>query len=826
MKRILNTKFSICLLAALLVGGAALHALHEFQGKRLAGVWLMEAKQAEEKGEDWQRLLYLNRYLTYQPADYDVFAEYALLLDQTARSPQVRAQADALLQRALIQQPDRLDLRERMARCAMRQGRFSEAKEHLQILLQMSPRNDEFEYLLGRCLEATGDYTHAVDCYENATHHNPTQLDSYVRLADLMKYRLEDPTEARAVLDRMVATNQHSYQAFLIRARIHKNEGRGEQARQDVKQALELAPTEPALLLFAADLAPAAGHAEDLRAQFRAGLAAHPRHAGLYQALAKLEVLAKRPQEAIACLRQGLAHLPEQQELLQSLCDLLVQDGNLPEAGSLIARLRHLNCRAARAGYWDARVLIQQKRWPEAVRLLETAAKELEASPEWTTPVQIALGYCFEQLGDRDRQLAAYRRAVAADPNSAAARLGLGDALLALGTGELAGEMDQAIKQYLCALDLGMRRPALTDRLVQLLYQRRRYVEADYVIRLTREQEPLQGQRAMLAAEIALANGNHSRALELAHQAIRGTPTDYRTQIWLSHILAAAGKNEESEKTLRDVVEQFDTISDTWIALVQHLAQAGKSDEAENAILQMKEHLPADQVPLALASCYQALGQPARAQEQYQLALAAHPDDFIALQKAADFFLNTGRPERAQVYLRRLIAPSVFAPAEQAAWARRRLALILADRGKQEGIREALTLLEQNRTTPCDPVEDQRVRARVLAFRSEHQAEALRLLEESMTARPLTPDEEHCLARLYQARGDSMKAREHLLNVLTSQGQNVLYLTDYIQNLVTSGEVSEARRWFAKLERLAPDAATTQAIKAELMKPLDPSPPN
>lgn len=810
MKRELNLKFLGWLLGALLLGGVGVHALHEFQNRRHAGAWLQQAKQAERRGETWRRLNYLSRYLAYQPADYDVLADYGLLLDQEAASPQAREHAFVLLQRALTQNPDRHDVRVRIVHRAMQRGCFTEAGDHLQILLQSSPRNGEYALLLGQCLEGTGDYEQAATWYEKAIHDRPTELGSYVRLAGLLQNRLEDPGQARQVLERMVTANEHSFQALLIRARFRKEAGMIPQAVDDVKRAWQLAPTEPDVLCFAAALAPVAGLGEETRARLRAGLTVHPRHAALYRALAELELQATRPQEAIACLRRGLVEMPEQLTLLQSLCDLLIQRGQLDEARLLIARLRQRDCLAARAGYWDARVLIQQRQWQEAVRLLEKAASELTTSPEWTTPVHIALGYCFDQLGDQHRQLDAYRRAVAGDASSATARKGLADALLEL------GEVNEAMAEY---RQVVLRvEPAAADRLAQLLYDRRRFAEADYVLRLCQEQRPFQGLRARLAAEVALANSNHPRAVELARRAVVAGAADFRAQLWLGHILEAAGQLEEAEKTLRDAVEQSGTIPDTWIALVQHLGRTGKQEEAEALIQPMENHLPPDQLPLTRACCYQALAQFERAEEQYQAALADRPDDCTVLQKVADYYLTTAQTDKAQRYLRRLMDLSLSAPDDQVAWARRQLALLLAGNGAATSIGEALALLEQNRRNGGDRVEDQRVRARVLASQPDHQAEALRLLVASAAARSYTPDEEYLLARLYQTTGEPLKAREHLLNLLAAQGQNPLYLAAYIRSLLHTGEVSEAQRWFAKLERLAPQTNATQEVRVELMK--------
>lgn len=506
--------------------------------------------------------------------------------------------------------------------------------------------------------------------------------------------------------------------------------------------------------------------------------------------------------------------MPDQPALLQCLCDLLIQQGNLQEADRIIARLRQHHCPAAKAGYWEARVLIRQRHWREAVRLLEQAAADLAGLPNWTAPVHIALGYCFDQLGDRRRQLAAYHRAAAADIGSAAARQGLADALLAL------GEFNEAMAEYRQLIQRSdmpeEHRLALVERLAQFLFERRRFAEADLVVRLLPIQRPLPKHLARLATEVALANGNPTRAVELGRHLVSAGPADYRAQLWFGHILEAAGQPAEAEKTLRETITRAETIPDPWIALVQCLARTGQREEAEAVTRQMAARLPPDHVSLALACCYQALAQPEQAEEQFQAALAERPDDCTILQKAAGYYLSTSRPQRAQQYLGRLLAVSVSAPEDQAAWARRRLALLLVEKSDGTKVREALVLLDQNRAAWGEVVEDQRVRARVLATQPGQCTEALRLLKESAAAGPFTPEDEFLLARLFRSAGEPIKAREHLLNLLAAQGQNPLYLGEYVRNLLHTGEVREARCWLAKLERLAPETKATQEVRAEL----------
>src|SRR5205809_211587 len=80
--------------------------------------------------------------------------------------------------------------------------------------------------------------------------------------------------------------------------------------------------------------------------------------------------------------------------------------------------------------------------------------------------------------------------------------------VLEAGLEELDDNPERAVECYQRALELGNRQPAIIRRVVQLLFERRRYAEAEQVIRklLEHDHAPISGDLGRLAAEIALRN--------------------------------------------------------------------------------------------------------------------------------------------------------------------------------------------------------------------------------------------------------------------------------------------------------------------------------
>src|SRR5262249_58519703 len=103
-----------------------------------------------------------------RPGDTDTLARYGLMLAdrKVATSFAARFYAMRVLQQVLRQEPGRRDIRRQVADLAMSLGRFTDARDDLEVLLRATPNDGELEGLLGRCQEAAGNYKAARAWYE------------------------------------------------------------------------------------------------------------------------------------------------------------------------------------------------------------------------------------------------------------------------------------------------------------------------------------------------------------------------------------------------------------------------------------------------------------------------------------------------------------------------------------------------------------------------------------------------------------------------------------------------------------------------------------
>ncbi len=244
----LNTRLVLRVAVPLVVLAAATHLVHGRQVQRLAAGSRAGAERAEAEGRTDLALRCWARYLTFAPDDADGLLRYARALDREGGPREARRQALAAYRGALARDPACAEARRGLATLALELGQFGEAREHLQALLRAAPGQADVEEMLARCEEAAGDFARAAEALERAARGAPHRLDPQVRLAELLRDRLDQPERAAAVLDEMVTHNASAAAAYLARARSRVAAGALGEAEKDLGRAAALAPDDAAVI--------------------------------------------------------------------------------------------------------------------------------------------------------------------------------------------------------------------------------------------------------------------------------------------------------------------------------------------------------------------------------------------------------------------------------------------------------------------------------------------------------------------------------------------------------------------------------------------------
>ncbi|AGA26775.1 tetratricopeptide repeat protein [Singulisphaera acidiphila] len=392
--------------------------------------------------------------------------------------------------------------------------------------------------------------------------------------------------------------------------------------------------------------------------------------------------------------------------------------------------------------------------------------------------------------------------------------------LLEAAIAEQEGAPEPAADAFIRAIDRGERQPVVIRRVVELLNRQRRYEEADRVVQKLLDQGQSTGILGQLAAEKALRHQDRKEALELASRAVSSQSRDYRDHLWLGQVYWSAGERVKAEASFRRALELADTVPETWIAWVEYLSKSDRKEQAEAAIRQAESKLPPERVPLALALCFMAAGDLDRAEEKFLATLAVRPHDPATLRVVADFYLRIGKIAKADPYLKRILDARIQSSEPLVLWARRKRAFGLALQGGYPQIREGLALINRNLQTR-DNVEDQRAKAILLAKVPGSLRDAIRTLEELERRQPSTPDEQFVLAQLYESGGDWPRAHSLMLGLLSTDGENTLYLAAFTRSLIRQGQTDEAQTWLDRLEKALPEHPQTIELKARLLAARD-----
>ncbi len=310
----------------------------------------------------------------------------------------------------------------------------------------------------------------------------------------------------KLLLARMVNLGEPKYRAYVERALSRTRRDEIATAEEDVAKALELAPNDTDVLMTSvnlnlkkAEIAKEKGIANDVERSLEKaeqyasqGLklsAPDPQfHFSFYQ----IQQLRGDLDKAQKALQDGLATVLLQQESANlesrgalrhseqtfrfSIAHLLISRSALEtgqnaiekinQAQEIVTELRDTAAPGWRILYLEARLHFVRKEWRLAVPKYEQVRLLAEQERQIRRSIDLALGECYRQLSNPDRQIIVFRRALEDDPLWVLARVKLAQALAA------ANRLDDAIEAY--QLTGGV--PGAGAELAQLLLIRERRV--------------------------------------------------------------------------------------------------------------------------------------------------------------------------------------------------------------------------------------------------------------------------------------------------------------------------------------------------------------
>jgi predicted Zn-dependent protease len=727
MRKKLNVRFVLVLLAAAGVFGGGAAFAHRMQADRIARAYRDRADAARRDGHPDREATYLQRYLALVPNDAAAQVQLANALTDTARRPDDVTEAYYVLQAALRNDPTLpADVRRRAVRLALSPGQslLTDALRDIDALLKAAPADAELLDLKGRCLTAQGAHAEADAAFAAAVAADPGRAAAYARRADLLRRALNRRSEADRVIGRMTEANPASATAHLLAAEYWREVGDAGRRTAEVEAARRAGPNDPAMLLASADLelaradaAPTAAAgplaaARDLLARAAAATAGplpdpkpwavDPDAVDLRAVAAETSVrltlvLARQGElaEAETAARAAVERFPTNPVVARQLVDVLVRRNRPDDAERELSRLQ---AAGARGGVWEyerGRVAMVRERWAEAARLLDAAALQLANRPAAAREAQLLAARCYERLGDLPRRYEAYKRAVpddVFDPAFVPAVTGLAAALAEMGRpAEAAAEYRRAVtRSPAAALPLArltawetLRRPAAA----------RDWATVDALV----EKAPAGPDREVTRALILAARGDVAGADAVLAAAAAAHPD--AAEVWVLRTRSAlgGGRYDQAASLLREATAKAGDRPEFAPLAARAAAKGDKAALAREARRQADAAAgrpPAERGPLlrALAGLAAEADDRRLARDLADRAAADLPNDLrLHVQRVELALLDADEPAATRL-LERVDAAAGGADAAEARTARGVVLLWKGERGDKAAVGEAVRL--------------------------------------------------------------------------------------------------------------------------------------
>ncbi len=590
-------KLNVKLLVGLVVGTVTflvgVYFLHKIQVRRNANSLFTRGEAAEKDGDyDEAMKLYL-RYVRHKNEDARGWEALASAATKAADAPdatfKTKASAYSLLDQAVQEIPENMEVRRQLIDFQMSIGRFGDALTSLESLIeQVEDGTDakakaglpELEVLQAQCLLLSEQKEEGIDLLEKLLAYDSAegkfaeapgpgrdQVDAYMFLAMALRENRATEEQAQAVLDRMVEENKDNPQAYLNRGRYFRSVRENDKAETDFAAAAKIAPNDLDVILAQVDAALVKKNyqlAEEVLAKARAD---HPKDGRVYRQSIMAAMAQGQVDRGLALSEEGIKSVADNTELLLYRAELLLQNRDLVGARSVIRELKDQGAASqAMINYLEAYLKLAEGNYQAAAQELEGVRVQVAARPDMVEHVDIFLGQAYENLKKHDKAIEAYDRVLVMNPQSVGAALG--KARIEWARGGNRGRINEGLESLIAretdgdgedqeALSEGTRSRILGSQLELLLEQQMSLPEAkrdwkqvdDVLAQLLPSLNDK--QKAVLQAQVMLNKGQLAEARKMLDAQRQKEPKDLAT--WL-----ATANLEYKEKGTDAALAAFD----------------------------------------------------------------------------------------------------------------------------------------------------------------------------------------------------------------------------------------------------------------------------
>jgi len=333
----------------------------------LTAAWFNLAYAYTRLHKDEEAIATYRKALELDPRLFEARLNLGILLLQL-KNPQGALEH---LEKAATLKPDHLRAQLYFGRALALSSQTERAEKQYQIVLRLDPGLAIAHYDLGQLYLQQKRYQEALDCFQKASERDPTLSQAQLGMALAME-GLKDEVNAVGHFEQYLAARPDDLETRFHLARLYLEQGKNEQAYAGLESVYRVKPETP----------------------------------GLAAALGDVCALLKKFPESERFYRQALLATPADPDLHRALGEALLGEGKFSEAEVEFRRALKSDSRSRDAGQGLATSLYLQKRYPEAIPLLEALAR----GPNPPAMLFFALATCYDNLHVLQKALDNYER--------------------------------------------------------------------------------------------------------------------------------------------------------------------------------------------------------------------------------------------------------------------------------------------------------------------------------------------------------------------------------------------------------------------------------
>jgi tetratricopeptide (TPR) repeat protein len=536
--------------------------------------------------------------------------------------------------------------------------------------IQSDPQFGEARYRLGLAYLEAGNLELAYWELVRAADLLPESVDAQMRAGNLLLAGRQFE-EARARADRALAVDPKHVEAQILRANAIGGLKDLDTAVREVEEAIRMDPEHANAYTNLGAIQFARGNTAEAEAAFSKALATNPASIAAHLALANFFMAVSRTPDAERTLKAAVALAPADVTANRTLATFYLTTGRPADAEAPLKIVAdnstNPSARIALADYYLA-----SERVDEGLRLLES----LEKTPSVASDARLRLAAARYLRGERaaahemiDAMLARQKhlapalvlkarfllaeerpadaltlakRAVAADPRSAAANYLAGVAHAAL------ANFDDAVPALNEALRLNPRAQAARLKLAKVELERGATASSVQVARELVTAAPRSVTARMALVRSLMANGEAGAADRELRPLAAQFPADADVQALIGAVSLGRGDRRGARAAFTRALDIDGTSDEARSSLIAiDLADGRLGDAITRAdawVSRSPNHSPALR---AAAVAYRAGGDTSKAEHALRTAIAVNPDDFEAYSALGRLLIELDRLEEA-----------------------------------------------------------------------------------------------------------------------------------------------------------------------------------